>query len=57
MRTHDEIARIEVEPGDMPLVLTHHEAIVTQLQAFGYKYVTLDLLGYRSGSMNRSLNL
>ncbi|MCM3626869.1 ATP-dependent sacrificial sulfur transferase LarE [Paenibacillus glycanilyticus] len=57
VRTHDEIARIEVEPGDMPLVLAHHGAIVEQLQAFGYKYVTLDLLGYKSGSMNRSLNL
>ncbi|MGO4372828.1 ATP-dependent sacrificial sulfur transferase LarE [Paenibacillus sp. 2TAB19] len=57
VRTHQEIARIEVEPGDMAVVLSNHEAIVERLQAYGYKFVTLDLLGYRSGSMNKSLNL
>ncbi|MBM4764668.1 ATP-dependent sacrificial sulfur transferase LarE [Bacillus sp. B15-48] len=55
VRTHDEIARIEVEKTDMPLVLQHHEEISKKLQQFGYKYVSLDLVGYQSGSMNKAL--
>ncbi|WP_223592053.1 ATP-dependent sacrificial sulfur transferase LarE [Neobacillus bataviensis] len=55
VRTHQEIARIEVEPQDMPLVLAHHQDILENLQQFGYKYVTLDLQGYVSGSMNKVL--
>lgn len=55
VRTHQEIARIEVEPQDMQLVLTHHKEIIENLQGFGYKYVTLDLQGYMSGSMNKVL--
>jgi len=55
VRTHQEIARIEVEPKDMQLVLTHHNEIIENLHGFGYKYVTLDLQGYMSGSMNKVL--
>lgn len=55
VRTHQEIARIEVEPQDMPIVLTAHKDIMENLQRFGYKYVTLDLQGYVSGSMNKVL--
>lgn len=57
VRTHQDIARIEVEPQDMPIVLQKHQEIVEKLQSFGYQYVTLDLLGYKSGSMNKVLNL
>ncbi|MEH7117937.1 ATP-dependent sacrificial sulfur transferase LarE [Neobacillus vireti] len=56
VRTHQDIARIEVEPSDMAIILSHHEQIVKQLQDFGYKYITLDLLGYQSGSMNKVLS-
>jgi pyridinium-3,5-biscarboxylic acid mononucleotide sulfurtransferase len=55
VRTHQEIARIEVEPKDMPVVLACHKDILENLQRFGYKYVTLDLQGYVSGSMNKVL--
>lgn len=55
VRTHEDIARIEVEQSDMHIVLAHHEEIVKNLQQFGYKYVALDLLGYQSGSMNKAL--
>lgn len=55
VRTHEEIARIEVEPDDMNKVLAHHESIALKLQSFGYKYITLDLVGYKSGSMNKVL--
>lgn len=55
VRTHGEIARIEVEPEQMKTVLAHHGEIVEKLRSFGYTYVTLDLLGYQSGSMNQVL--
>lgn len=56
VRTHQEMARIEVEPKDMKMVLDNHEAISKELQTYGYKYVTLDLIGYQSGSMNKVLS-
>lgn len=56
VRTHDEIARIEVEMQDMEKILKNNEWINDKLQSIGYKYVTLDLLGYQSGSMNRSIS-
>jgi len=52
VRHHDRVARIEVEPADFEAVLTQRERIVEQLKALGYTYVTLDLAGFRSGSMN-----
>ncbi len=56
VRTHEEIARIEVEPNDMNVILNHHETISKKLQDFGYNYITLDLIGYKSGSMNKVLS-
>jgi pyridinium-3,5-biscarboxylic acid mononucleotide sulfurtransferase len=56
VRTHEEIARIEVEPDDMKIVLANHESISKELSNYGYKYITLDLLGYKSGSMNKVLS-
>ncbi len=55
VRTHGEIARIEVEPSEMSQLLEHHNEIVKKLQTYGYTYVTLDLTGYKSGSMNKIL--
>ncbi|TDL75625.1 ATP-dependent sacrificial sulfur transferase LarE [Rhodococcus qingshengii] len=55
VRTHQEMARIEVEPNDMQKILEHHASIVRELQDYGYKYITLDLIGYQSGSMNKVL--
>lgn len=56
VRTHSDIARVEVEAADMSIVLKHHREIVDKLIHFGYKYVTLDLFGYKSGSMNKILS-
>ena len=56
VRTHQEMARIEVEPNDMQKVLENHEKIVDELTKYGYKYITLDLIGYKSGSMNKVLS-
>lgn len=52
VRHHDDIARIEVEPDVFEEVLAHRDQIIEELQALGYTYVTLDLAGFRSGSMN-----
>jgi uncharacterized protein len=54
VRHHDTIARLEVLPEDMPAVVQHHDAIVAKLKELGYVYVTLDLQGFRSGSMNEA---
>jgi uncharacterized protein len=55
VRHHDQIARIEVELDDFEEVLEHREQILEQLKSLGYTYVTLDLAGFRSGSMNEAL--
>ena len=54
VRHHDKIARIEVERSEIPrLIEDEMSRIVTDgLRKIGYAYVTVDLLGYRSGSMN-----
>ncbi len=54
VRHHDTIARIEVLPEDLLTVVEHREAIVGKLKELGYVYVTLDLQGFRSGSMNEA---
>jgi uncharacterized protein len=52
VRHHGDVARIEVEPQDLEAVMQHRDRIVARLKNLGYKYVTLDLAGFRSGSMN-----
>jgi len=54
VRHHDKVARIEVERAEMPLLIEEEMShIVTDgLRKIGYSYVSIDLLGYRSGSMN-----
>src|SRR5215469_5727088 len=56
VRHHGKIARIEVERPDIPrLIEDEMSRIVTDgLRKIGYTYVTVDLLGYRTGSMNES---
>ncbi len=59
VRHHDHIARIEVEPEDMQRLAEPALAsrVVAKLRELGYIYVTLDLAGYRSGSMNALLQV
>jgi uncharacterized protein len=52
VRHHDRIARIEVSPDNFPNLLSHREQIVGELRKLGYVFVTLDLSGYRTGSLN-----
>lgn len=55
VRTHGQIARIEVEAGDMAKLLEHREEIINALTSYGYTFVTLDLGGYKSGNLNKML--
>ena len=59
VRHHDQIARIEILKSEIPLLFERNltDTIVSQLREIGYIYVTLDLAGFRSGSMNESLKL
>jgi len=54
VRHHDKIARIEVERAEMPRLIEEEMSrkVTDGLRKIGYTYVTLDILGYRSGSMN-----
>ncbi len=56
VRHHDETARLEVPPDQFPIVLEQRSEIVEAVRRAGYRYVTLDLEGFRSGSMNEVLN-
>ncbi|HEY0209776.1 ATP-dependent sacrificial sulfur transferase LarE [Acerihabitans sp.] len=55
VRTHGEMARIEVEPAAMSRLLECHEQILQRLRTLGYEWVAMDLGGYQSGSLNRIL--
>ena len=57
VRVHNDIARIEV-PAEQMETMLHDEnrvAVVAALKELGFAYVTLDLTGYRTGSMNEKL--
>lgn len=57
VRHHDRIARIEITPQDFPRIVEEgmRNAIVENLKKLGYLYVTIDLAGYRTGSMNEPI--
>jgi uncharacterized protein len=55
VRFHEALARIEVPADDMPLVLSWRTEIMTAFRAIGFTWVALDLLGFRSGSLNEVL--
>lgn len=55
VRFHEPIARIECDPNDMHRLLEHRAFIVEIGKKLGFSYVTLDLLGYRTGSLNEVL--
>ena len=55
VRIHGNLARIEVLPEQFDLLMKCRESIVAVCKLAGFAYVTLDLQGYRSGSMNETL--
>jgi pyridinium-3,5-biscarboxylic acid mononucleotide sulfurtransferase len=59
VRLHDQLARVEISPSELPLALSLEMAatISKHLKAAGFTYVALDLEGYRQGSLNETLPL
>lgn len=57
VRHHDKIARVEVLPDDMPRLVAEplRSEMVARFKTLGYAYVTLDMAGFRSGSMNEGV--
>lgn len=58
VRDHGDVARIEISASGMRFIMTGmvRQKLVDGLNAVGYRYVTLDLAGYRTGSMNEALD-
>lgn len=55
VRHHDTLARIEIDPADFAPLLAVRDLVIARLKEIGYSYVTLDLQGFRSGSLNEVL--
>ncbi len=55
VRVHGSVARIEVLPQDFSTVMENCEKIANEFQRLGFDYTSLDLQGYRTGSMNEPL--
>ncbi|MEZ4215056.1 MAG: ATP-dependent sacrificial sulfur transferase LarE [Myxococcota bacterium] len=57
LRHHGELARVEIEPSELPRALdpAMARAIAAAIKPLGFRYVSLDLEGYRSGSLNEVL--
>lgn len=57
VRIHGRLARIETSPGEFPRLIEpeNREKIISELKKYGFQYVTMDLTGYRTGSMNEAL--
>lgn len=56
VRIHGKIARIEVQPAQFGLIFENREKIISEFKSYGFNYVTMDLQGYRTGSMNETIN-
>lgn len=52
LRIHDDTARIEVDENAFERLTEHRKEIIARLKELGYVYITLDLEGFRSGSMD-----
>lgn len=55
VRHHKDLARVEVAPNEMEALFAQREAVSRRFKEIGYAYTAMDLLGYRSGSMNEVL--
>ena len=55
VRSHGDLARIEIPPESFGRALAMRQEIVSAFKGFGFRFVSLDLAGYRTGSMNATL--
>jgi uncharacterized protein len=56
VRHYGDLARIELDTSELTLALSRRAEIVAALKAAGYRYVTVDLEGFRSGNLNEALS-
>jgi len=58
VRHHDELVRLEIAPAELSSALRREvvDELARRFRALGFRYVTLDLHGYRTGAMNEILN-
>src|SRR2546427_8039516 len=54
VRHHGDVARIEVDPPEIPRLVDERERVVELIRNAGYKFVSLDLEGYATGNLNRT---
>jgi uncharacterized protein len=54
VRVHDDLVRLEISPAELDRALEASTArlLAEEFKTLGFRYVTLDLMGFRSGSMN-----
>ncbi len=59
VRYHESLVRLEFSPEELPkaLNLTMAAILLKEFKALGFKFVTVDLEGYRSGALNEGLSL
>jgi uncharacterized protein len=56
VRDHgNDLARVEVPPDEIARIVEHRDQVIRELSELGFRYVTLDLQGFRSGSLNEVL--
>lgn len=55
-RMQDKLLRIEINQNEIEKIMHHRTQIIRKMKELGYTYVTLDLEGFRSGSMNEVLD-
>ena len=56
LRHYNGLCRIEVDESDIQRLFNKRQRIVERLKGLGYNYITLDLEGYRTGSLNEVIN-
>jgi uncharacterized protein len=55
VRHHGEVARLEILREEFELALQYQDALQSDIQALGYRFVAMDLGGFRSGSLNEGM--
>ena len=55
VRDHGQVARIEIDPAEFPKLLEQREPLTDAIRRAGFAYIALDLQGFRSGSMNETI--
>jgi pyridinium-3,5-biscarboxylic acid mononucleotide sulfurtransferase len=55
VRHYGDLARLELDADQLAQAVARRDEIVAAVQAAGYRYVTLDLEGFRSGNLNQAL--